>query len=311
MAVPLIESVRDSGAETVVMCGPTVQELLGGLGPRVRFANGEKISGIGPVLRASRAIRELNVDVAYIVNRSFRSALAVRLARVKRRIGHSTEGRGFLLTSALPYDGAKFEAECYLDLLRPAKISPKEVRPRLTVAPSGERFDFGIQPGARYVEKQVPVPVMFEVAEALLTMGLCGVILGGTEEARTAAEFANRLSKPTECLAGKLSIRETMGVLAGLRTMIGSDTGLMHVAAAVGCPTVTVFGPNPASKWGHRYEPHEILEAPQGKMDRVGSAEILAAAERTLAVKGRNRVSMQTSGTDSTSKRGGRPSLGT
>ncbi len=290
MATPLIDALVSSGRETVVMCGAAVQQLLADRKGRVAFAHGEKIAGVRPVLRAARAIRALDVSTAFVVNRSFRSALAVRLARVKRRIGHTTEGRGFLLTHSVRYDPVRFEAECYLDLARAEGITLGDPKPILCVDPIERGCVFGIQPGARYVEKQVPMATMAAVANGLIAQGYSGVLLGGPDEVEDCLRFANLLNGPIMNLSGQGSIRDTMAVLAGLRVMIGSDTGLMHVAAAVGCPTVTVFGPNPASKWGHRYAPHEVLEAPKGKVGRVPSEEILGAVNRILDASNPNRL---------------------
>jgi heptosyltransferase II len=285
MACPMIDSLISAEKPTTVMCGPLVEDLLQDRSESVRFVRGQKISGIGPVLRAAKAIRSLGVEVAYIVNRSFRSALAVRMAGVHRRVGHATEGRRFLLTEAVPYDKLRFEAFCYLDLLEATGTPTVPTEPRLRVEKAVSDFDFGIQPGARYVEKQVPPGAMAELARHLLDKGLRGVLLGGPEEAEDAAAFVRLVSRPMENRVGLCSIRETLSILAGLRLMAGSDTGLMHVAAAAGCPTITVFGPNPASKWGHQYAPHVVLEAPNGRMKEMGHEPMIDAAEQILAAR--------------------------
>jgi heptosyltransferase-2 len=233
----------------------------------------------------------MEFGVAVLVNRSFRSALAARLARIPKRIGFATEGRGFLLTHRVEYDPVKFEAECYLDLLAPLGIAGGSTKPRLTLAPaeikSGSLMlcgaNVGVQPGARYPEKQLSAEKMAGVAKMLASEGWKPALLGGPDEAVQAKLFAEQLDFEAVTLVGKTSIRMTMGVLANLKLMIGSDTGLMHVAAAVGCPTVTVFGPNPASKWGHRYAPHKVVEAPEGDIRRVSAIEVLNAAREVLA----------------------------
>jgi ADP-heptose:LPS heptosyltransferase len=83
-------------------------------------------------------------------------------------------------------------------------------------------------------------------------------------------------------LVGKTGIRDSLGTLANLNLMIGSDTGLMHMAAAVGCPSITVFGPTPRAKWGHQYPPHQALQAEGGTMENTSAEAVLEAARRQL-----------------------------
>jgi ADP-heptose:LPS heptosyltransferase len=136
----------------------------------------------------------------------------------------------------------------------------------------------GIQPGARYGSKAIPQRVLVELAERVLTEGLRPVLLGGSEELASSQGF------PTPCLnlVGQLSLRESMGVASNLHVLIGADTGFMHVAAGIGCPTVTVFGPTPSAKWGHHYLPHQVIDARGGDMRAVTAAQIWATAERGL-----------------------------
>lgn len=285
MALPLIDGVASALDETIVMAGSAVREVLLDRSERVTFAPGTKISGIGPVIRAAREIRALRVSHAFLVNRSFRSALAVRLAGVPRRIGHATEGRAFLLTRAIAYDPLRFEAESYLELARSEGLEVPDARPILRLLPhEGELpvADYGIQPGARYAEKQVPIETMAEVARRLDAEGWRPALLGGKDEMASAARLKEKWGGTYVDLVGKRSIRGSMAALASLKAMVGSDTGLMHLAAALGTPTVTVFGPNPASKWGHAYPPHQVLVAPGGNLSQVSSDAIVEATRKAV-----------------------------
>jgi ADP-heptose:LPS heptosyltransferase len=70
--------------------------------------------------------------------------------------------------------------------------------------------------------------------------------------------------------------------MAGLRLMIGADTGAMHLAVGVGCPTVTAFGPTPADKWGHDYAPHRVIRAPGGDMAALEPETLVRASLEAL-----------------------------
>lgn len=282
MACPLIDSLAAAYGRPVVMCGPLVQEVLEGRSESVSFEQGAKITGIRAVFQTARQLRTLKIEHAFVVNRSFRSALAARLAGIPMRVGHATEGRGFLLTHKVPYDEAKFEADCYLDLARALQIPITCEKPRLEANADPSlvgNATIGLQPGARYPNKQVPLKVMAEVARDLQNRGHHLALLGGRDERKFVDPFQELLREPALDLVGMLDIRGTMAALRSLKLAIGSDTGLMHLAAALGTPTVTVFGPNPSSKWGHDYPPHRVLTAESQDVRLVRAEAILASAD--------------------------------
>lgn len=286
MATPLMDALASSGMKTAVLAGNLVTDLLADRVSAVRFLRAGKISGVLPVLREAKRLRAMGFSATLLVNRSFRSALAARLARIPERVGFATEGRGFLLTEPVPYSPDRFEAECFLDLARAIGVEGTTHIPKLTVSDEERKKGFelldgatvGLQPGARYPSKQLALERMAFVAKGLSERGAELALLGGPDEKDDAKRFQALTGTKVVDLVGTTSIRQTMGALANLSLMIGSDTGLMHVAAAVGCPTVTAFGPNPASKWGHRYAPHRVIEAPGGDLRRVSAQEVLAVS---------------------------------
>lgn len=227
-----------------------------------------------------RQLRRLNSEAILLINRSFRSALAARLSGMPVRIGHATERRKFLLTHSFPYSKQGCETSCYLELLKPLSVPQVAPIPQIECDPSQSRIGkglktVGLQPGARYEAKQIPIPTLQFVAKSLAESGFEIVLMGGNDEVEAANRFLDGLPIPVTNLVGQLSISEAKATLAGLDRIVGSDTGLMHLAAAVGCPTLTVFGPNPSSKWGHHYEPHLILDSPGGNIREIPAESIL------------------------------------
>ncbi len=89
-------------------------------------------------------------------------------------------------------------------------------------------------------DKQWPDERWLKLAAALATRGLCCVLPSGTQAER---EHAQRLSQGMSLalLAPPLSIADLAGLCAGARLVVGLDTGLTHLAAALGRPTVALF----------------------------------------------------------------------
>lgn len=284
MASPLVRSVAAISGATDILAAPLVEQIFRFPDFRVRFYDPGKLSNVANLLRMAKRVREGKYDAAFIVNRSFRSALLTRLAGIPRRIGHATEGRAWLLTDRIPYHPTKNEALCYLDLLgdepsafaQPELFVTEEERERGRELLDGATV--GIQPGARHDYKQVPVPVWQALGRRLIESGERLAFFGGAEERALLGE----MQLPGVDLVGKTTLRESMGALAGLRLLVGGDTGVMHLAASLGTPTVTAFGPTPYEKWGWFQEPHQVVVAPDRDIAKLEAATMIEAAERAM-----------------------------
>jgi len=68
------------------------------------------------------------------------------------------------------------------------------------------------------------------------------VILGGPGDRPEAQMVISRLQAPALDLVGRTDLRQVMAVLSGLDLLITNDSGLMHLAAALGAPLVAIFG---------------------------------------------------------------------
>ncbi|AIE88103.1 glycosyltransferase family 9 protein [Fimbriimonas ginsengisoli] len=290
MTLPLAELLGTSYRSVSVMTSKLAYPVF--WSPRYAFSYLalERSRSPWAVVQKALAIRREGFSTAILVNRSFRTALVSRLAGIPRRIGHSGEGRDPLLSHTIPYAPNRFEAYCALDLAKPLGLPVADELPSIYLT-AEERAEglaalagatVGLQPGARFPAKQLPLETTTSVATDLQRRGYRLAFLGGPEEAEDARRVAESLPDPVVDLVGKTSIRQTIGALAGLRAMVGNDTGVMHLAAAAGCPVVQVFGPTPAEKWGHAYGRNQVLQAPEGKMERIEPRTVLAAALEVL-----------------------------
>jgi lipopolysaccharide heptosyltransferase II len=291
MVTPLLQGLTGQPeTEVHVLTNKGVFSLLEDTFPKMRFHDSGQMKSLTEMMRKAKTIRELHFDTAIVVNRSYRAAILAALARIPVRVGHNTDRRGWLLTKSLPYEPYRYEPDSYLDLPKLAGIEIPEVPPILT--PSAEAVKVavdrlgdatvGVQPGARHPWKRIPIPMLSEVVKDLQKDQKV-VLLGGAEEKEFGEQLEAALVEKPLNLIGAFSLKESIAAVSRLRLMIGGDTGLMHIAASTGCPTVTLFGPTLASKWGHHYEPHQVLAAPHGKMPEFTADEVLAAARRALS----------------------------
>jgi ADP-heptose:LPS heptosyltransferase len=87
-------------------------------------------------------------------------------------------------------------------------------------------------------------------------------------------------------LAGRLSLPEAAACLARTTLYIGNDSGLMHLAAAAGAPTLGLFGPTPMAEYAPVGRRAAAVRAPSGRMEDLGVPLALEAACRLLAQDG-------------------------
>jgi ADP-heptose:LPS heptosyltransferase len=281
MTAPLLDALEAAGWETTLLTSPLAAKALG----RSKVIPFEKCRWPWKVMRQAQELRAMEFDACLLVNRSVRAALLARLAGIPIRVGHPREGRAALLTHRVPYDPSRFEAATVGDLGRPLGVIVTDPTPRLTLTPEemaeGDRLrqgaDLAIQPGARYDEKRLPMEALQTAARTWQSEGRKIVTVGGPEERAETDALIGALDHSVVDLVGHCGVRQTMAVLAGASRAVGADTGVMHLAVAVGCPTVQAFGPTPFQKWGHSYGPHRVLAAPNGCMSALTAGELMSA----------------------------------
>ncbi len=293
MTTPMLNVLQARHPNLTIICPPAVEQILWHPTFERSFLPLDTKRKPWELMAKALELRRQRFQTVVLVNHSFRSALTARLAGIPVRVGHATEGRNWLLTHAVPYDENVFEAWSELDLMKPLGIDAPRVAPELSVTQEErqrgvellEGAKVGIQPGARFASKALTIEVLAEVAAELLRRGLKPVFLGAGEEKEAAEKLQAAVPGDVTNLVGKTSIRQSLGALANLKSMIGADTGLMHMATATGCPTVTIFGPTPAQKWGHTYGSNRVILAPDGDMSRVEPKTIIDSLEEALALE--------------------------
>ena len=159
-------------------------------------------------------------------------------------------------------------------------IQPPAPLPRVDVPPRPRRRGSGGRPpGSGSPDKCWPVPRFATVLEWLSRRVPAVVLWGPAEEARREGldRFLppNRLSPATPV--------ELAEALAGARLYIGNDSGPGHLAAAVGTPTISLFGPTDPSLWRPLGSRSTVIKAPGSSMESLTVEEVLRSVEAELA----------------------------
>lgn len=118
--------------------------------------------------------------------------------------------------------------------------------------------------------------------------GAVPLVLGGpgAEERAMAAPLLARLPEAID-LVGALSLPEVAACLARASLYVGNDSGLMHLAAATGVPTIGLFGPTPAAEYAPAGPRAVAVSAADGRMDGLSLAQVIEAVGALLSTRSR------------------------
>ena len=227
------------------------------------------------VLDVRRRLREQQFDTTVDLQCLTKSALAAWLCGAPRRIGaagkHGRELSRWFNNERVAAD-AQHVIEHYLQILRPLGIESPTVEFNLpeSAADAHTAADFLTQagleagnyailaPGAGWPSKMWPPDRYAAVADYLgRERGLPSLIAWGTEQERPLAEQIVARAPRYTMLAPATTLTEHASFARRTRLFVGSDTGPMHLAVAVGAPTISMHGTSRA-EWTGAYGPSNL-----------------------------------------------------
>lgn len=210
---------------------------------------------------------ELTVDLQGLL----RSGLMTLATKAPVRIGLRTarEGAGFFYTHVADDTGQQGAVDRYWSVASilgaqnvpksfPLGLNAQEHRWALQQLAGCARPWLAVNPGARWMTKRWPAERFADVANRTLLEAGGGTVLllGGPGEEGIAAECRKHLTVPIRDFCGSTSLRELAALLSQCDMLLTNDTGPMHLAAAVGTPTVSLFtctSPERAAPFGDNH----------------------------------------------------------
>lgn len=219
-------------------------------------------------------LRAKKFNKVYVLKRSLSSAIMAFLSGAGKRVGFATEGRGFLLTTRVPYNSGQHEVQNFLDVLRADKVPVKDdyLESWLTddELDFAERFyqDAGVSPGETLIgihpfaanpPRSWHLDNFKELANKLQQQYDCRIVFfGGPRDAAVVEELISAVTPKPVIAVGGTTLRQSMALIRRLKLMICNDSGIMHLAASLRTPLVAIYGPQSPDKFG-----------PWGEMSRI------------------------------------------
>jgi heptosyltransferase-2 len=239
--------------------------------------------GVALQVDLARRLRESGYGQALVMSRKWKAALAPFLAGIPLRTGFWGEARIGLLNDLRPGEKTlprMIDQMGALALPKGATLPPDWPLPELKV-PAQEvqawraargladeaRPIITLSPGAVGAGKAWPPEHYAVLAKALVQDGASVWVLGGPGEATIAKQIVSAGGPRVRDLTGN-DLRNAVLALAAADLSVTNDSGLMHVAAAIGTPTVAIFGPTSPWHWKPLNPVSAVLEPPGDELAR-------------------------------------------
>jgi heptosyltransferase I len=249
---------------------PALDEVW--IAPRLR--PGEFFSGSNPA-KLRRLIQQLRArpfDLAVDVQGLLKSAVWVALARSLRKVGYDkTRELSYLaLTERVPpFDPEAHAVWRYLNLAHYLGAPPTLPRFRLgldaAVDISGlipaaiDRPLVVLHPGARWASKLWPPASWATLSQWFHAQGFQVAVTGSAADRELVSVITAQCRAPRLNLAGRTSLAQLAAILRQARLAVTTDTGVMHLAAALGTPVAALFGPTAPWRTGPFGDGHQIV----------------------------------------------------
>jgi heptosyltransferase-3 len=272
-------------------------------------------NGESATLLANR-LKQEKFDIAIIAFPRWRAAWAVWKAGIPKRIGPASKIYSLLFNDRIfqhRSEGKKHEADYNLELLEPLGISFKRTPSRLVITEEekkwartlleGHRISFQkpivcLHPGSGGSSERWPLQYFMRLGDRLQEAGYDVIVTGGPGEDYQNIMIDQMARIPVFIPAGSISVRQLASILSQVNLMVSNSTGPLHIAVALGTPTVSVYSPLPTChprRWGPypaypEGTPDHAVFTPSlkgelpGEMSEVSVDEVFAACERKLGL---------------------------
>ncbi len=252
MCLPALRAIRERFPEAHITI--LARSWVADLYAQESFTNQIILCDAKPWWKVAMELRRHRFDCAILLQNAFEAAWVALLAGIPNRIGYSRDGRGWLLTRAVrvpkPGEIPRHERFYYLELLRRAGLIQSLPAGDITITPQTSSRDrkrriIGVSPGAAYGTAKRWLPERFAEAAAALASarGAAVVLFGARSEHDLCERIAEMLSGyDVTNAAGQTTLEQFIEMAARCELFLTNDSGSMHIASALGVPTVAIFG---------------------------------------------------------------------
>jgi heptosyltransferase-2 len=251
MCLPALHAIRQRFPEAHITI--LAKSWVADLYAQESFTNRMLMCDAKPWWTMALELRRHRFDCAILLQNAFGAAWVAAAAGIPARIGYNRDGRGFLLTRAVkvPKRGEipRHQRFYYLELLRRARLIDALPAGNIKITPQtsvrNPKRVIGISPGAAYGTAKRWLPERFAEAASELAnaRGAALALFGSRAEHPLCEQIAQMLhGHDVTNYAGRTTLEQFIELAARCELFLTNDSGAMHIASALGVPTVAIFG---------------------------------------------------------------------
>lgn len=292
MSIPALQALRSRfpRAHIAILAKPWVAHLYGRepfCDELIPYNASGGLRSLSEKRALAASLHERVFDAAILLPNSFEAAALVWAARIPRRIGYRRDGRGWLLTQAIevPDKGEIpiHQRFYYLELLKRAGLIESYptgggialAAGRAAAILGANQFRdrgvrmpvVGVSPGAAYGGAKRWLPERFAAAALKLARARhASIVIFGSKEEAQVCQLVQRAVEAAggRCanLSGATDLGTFVEMAAACEVYLTNDSGPMHIASALGIPTVVVFGATDEQATGPTGDSYRIVREP-------------------------------------------------
>lgn len=259
---PAIRAVRNNfpGARISMLVANQSADILTEnphLDEVIQFNRHAQNKDTAEMVRLVRVLRERQFELTIDFQRKFRTSLLGYLSGAKCRVGYHLPN-GLLCSVRVP-NSSGHAIDCYFALLHAAGIEARDRTLELFLTESDRTYardimerqgidrnklTVGVFPGAGWKLREWMPDRFAAIGDRLVReFGAQVAVFGGAHERQLGNYVVDQMTERATSFAGDHRIRQLAALIERCSLFLTNDTGPMHIAAAIGTPTVALFGP--------------------------------------------------------------------
>lgn len=280
-----ISMMLRSSTKDLLVNYPYINELIIYDAPWFR---GKKDFNIFKTFKFLRSLRKKDFGLVIDFKGDLRNIFLAYLSKAKYRLAYDVKGGDFLLTHIADYRKELVHSiDRNLDVLKKLGIEtkdrnlelwiPQEIKKKIKLP---EKKFVVINPGSGGPKKLWTSEGFAKVADHIASRYKTEIVLTGSpDEAKLTDGIESLMSFKPLNLAGKTSLLELAEIIKRAKIFISTDSGPMHIAVAVGTPTIALFGTSLSEVWGYKSEKNILLEN-KGDVKGIRPEDVIKAVDK-------------------------------